>query len=65
MTTSRRDFLAYAGIVGWLPFFRPKHVSLAGARYRIIRNGHSRRRYLLIHGNEETARTVRAKIREA
>lgn len=55
---SRREFLAYASILGWLPFFRPKHVGLAGARFRITRYGHSKRRYLLIHGNEETARAV-------
>jgi hypothetical protein len=55
---SRRELFVYGSIFGWLPFFRPKHVSLAGARYRIIRNGHSHRRYLLIHGNEETAREV-------
>ena len=56
--SSRREFLAYASIFGWLPWFRPKHISLVGARYRIIREGHSRRRYLLVHGNEETARAV-------
>jgi hypothetical protein len=51
---SRREFLAF----GWFPFFHPKHISLAGARFGILRNGHSRRRYLLIHGNEESARAV-------
>jgi len=56
--SSRREFLAYGSVFGWLPFFRPKHISLAGARYRIIRKGQARRRYLLIHGNEETARDV-------
>ena len=55
---SRRDFLAYASIFGWIPFLQPKHISLAGARFRIHRNGHSKRRYLLIHGNEESARQV-------
>jgi hypothetical protein len=55
---SRREFLAYGSIFGWLPFFRPKHIGLAGANFRIIRNGQSKRRYLLIHGNEETARDV-------
>jgi hypothetical protein len=50
----RREFLA----LGFLPFFLSKHVSLAGARFRIRRNGHSKRHYLLIHGNEETARQV-------
>ena len=53
----RREFLA-ASIFGWIPFLRPKHVTLAGARFRIIRYGHSKRRYLVIHGNEETAREV-------
>ena len=51
---SRREFLAF----GWLPFFHARHISLAGARFRIHRNGHSHRRYVLIHGNEETARDV-------
>ena len=49
---SRRQFLVF----GWFPFFRSKRISLAGARFRIIRNGHSSRHYLVIHGNEETAR---------
>jgi hypothetical protein len=51
---TRRDFLA----IGWFPFFRPLYIRLVGAKFRILRNGHSRRRYLLIHGNEETAREV-------
>lgn len=51
---SRREFLAF----GWLPFFRPRHISLAGARFRIVRNGRSNRRFLLVHGDEETARAV-------
>jgi hypothetical protein len=55
---TRREFAAYASILGWLPFFRPKHVGLAGARFRITRYGHSDRHYLQIHGDEETAREV-------
>lgn len=51
---SRREFLAF----GWLPFLRPRRIRLAGASFRIVRNGHSTRRYLLIHGDEETARAV-------
>jgi hypothetical protein len=51
---SRRQFVAF----GWLSFLRPRHISLAGARFRILRNGRSKRRYLRIHGNEETARQV-------
>jgi len=62
---SRREFLAYASIFGWFPFFRPKHISLAGARFQIVRNGSSRHRYLLIHGNEETARQVLTRHMEA
>lgn len=54
---SRREALAL-GSFGWLPFFRPKRVELAGARFRILRNGRSKRRYLVIHGNEESARLV-------
>jgi hypothetical protein len=55
---TRREFLAYGSILSWLPFFRPRHIALAGARFRIIREGHSSRRYLVIHGNEEDARRV-------
>jgi hypothetical protein len=51
---SRRELLAF----GWFPFFRPRHIALAGARFQIMRNGRSKRRYLLIHGNEESARQV-------
>ncbi|HXK00986.1 MAG TPA: hypothetical protein VMS37_01210 [Verrucomicrobiae bacterium] len=51
---SRREALGFI----WLPFFRPGHIGLAGAKFRIIRTGSSKRRYLLIHGNEETARQV-------
>jgi hypothetical protein len=51
---SRRQFLAF----GWLPFLQPRRIRLAGASFRIVRNGHAPRRYLLIHGNEETAREV-------
>ncbi len=54
---SRRQFLLFS-LFGWFPFFRPKHISLAGARFRILRNGSSQRRYLLIHGDEESARQV-------
>jgi hypothetical protein len=55
---SRREFLAYGSVFGWFPFFKPRRVSLAGARFRIVRNGRSGRRYLLIHGDESTARDV-------
>ena len=51
---SRRQFLG----LGWFPWLAPRHIGLAGARFRILRNGRSQRRYLRIHGNEETARRV-------
>ena len=51
---SRRELL-YGS---WFPFFRPKHVGVAGARFRIVRYGRSKRRYVVIHGNEQTARQV-------
>lgn len=53
---SRRDVLH--GGLWWFPFFRPSRVELAGARFRIVRYANSKRRYVVIHGNEETAREV-------
>jgi len=62
---SRREFLAAGWLpFTWLPFFRQKHISLAGARFRIVRKGRSNRRFLLIHGNEETARAVLTRFME-
>lgn len=59
---SRRDFLAMASVPGaiWArrPFHHPKEISLAGATFDIVRNKSAARRYLLIHGDEETARQV-------
>ena len=60
VSLSRRQFLAF----GWFPFFRPRHISLVGARFRIVRNGSSKRHYLLIHGDEETARQVLTRFME-
>ncbi|HLI82550.1 MAG TPA: hypothetical protein VKV17_01465 [Bryobacteraceae bacterium] len=55
---SRREFLAIG--FGWFPLFRNRgQVALAGARFRILRNGKKpRHHYLHIHGDEETARQV-------
>ena len=65
---SRREFLwfgsVFVSMFGWIPWFRPKEIALAGARFRIIHSKgpkHARqpeRRYVLIHGDEETAREV-------
>jgi hypothetical protein len=43
---------------GWFPFFRRRSLKLAGAKFRIVRHGSAPRRYLHIHGNEQTARDV-------
>ena len=68
---SRREFLAFGGALAvvrspfhHLPWWRPKEVAIAGARFRIVRSKlkhqPSRRRYLLIHGDEQTAQMLRA-----
>src|SRR5262249_2248656 len=52
-----REFLAFSA--AWFPFFwRRNTIQLAGAKFRMYRHGHSNHRYLVIHGNEETAREV-------
>lgn len=65
---SRREFLlfgsVFAQMFGWIPWFRPKQIALAGARFQIIHSSAPKhvklpkRRYVLIHGDEETARAV-------
>jgi hypothetical protein len=59
--STRRDFL-FAGLgatfSGWPPWHRPKEIELAETRFRIVYNGRSARRYLWIHGDEQTAREV-------
>lgn len=55
--STRREFLSFS--LGWLLFWRPRRErTLAGIRFRVLKHGKSSRRYLLIHGNEETARQV-------
>lgn len=49
----RRTFL-----LGWVPFFHPREEELCGIRFRVFRHGHGPRRYLMIHGDEDTARDV-------
>jgi len=58
---SRRDLVALsvAGpLVGWTPWFRPKEIVIGGARFRIIRNRRSTRRYVLLHGDDDAARQL-------
>jgi hypothetical protein len=51
-----------------LPWWRPKQVAIAGAEFQIVRSKikhrPSRRRYLLIHGDEQTAREILTKHME-
>ena len=54
--TSRRRFLA--SLAGFPFFWRRPYVTLAGIRFRRYRREPSRHRYLLIHGDESTAREV-------
>jgi hypothetical protein len=46
-------------MLGWIPsiFHRPE-IELCGIGFHVIRHGHSPRRYLMIHGDENTAREV-------
>ncbi len=50
---SRREFLA---ALGW--FSRRRLITLAGIRFELLRRGSPERHYVLIHGDEETARQV-------
>src|SRR5580704_10452967 len=51
----RRSFLA-----GWIPsfFHRRPELDLSGVQFRVVRYAHSPRRFLVIHGDEDTARDV-------
>lgn len=50
----RRTFVA-----GWFPALFPKRdVELSGVAFRMKSYGHSPRRFIVIHGNEDTARDV-------
>jgi len=52
----RRSFLAVG--LGWLPFHKP-YMQAAGIRFHVRKTGFlGRHRYLLIHGDEKTAREV-------
>src|SRR3954468_7460674 len=50
----RRSF-----VLGWFPgLFRHHHATICGVPFRIARHGHGPRRYMVIHGDEDTARDV-------
>ncbi len=65
---SRRDFLVFgsigtifAPVAHLFPWWKPKELFIAGGRFQIIRGKHAKRHYILIHGDESTARDVLAK----
>src|ERR1700750_3446345 len=45
-------------LLGWLPFLPPLPIEVAGIEFRVLPYAHSPRRYLVIHGDESTARDV-------
>ena len=54
LMTRRHALLAWSP---FFPIFRPDKANLSGVEFRVIRTGRwADRRYLLIHGNETTAR---------
>ena len=54
--TSRREFLTTAAFLPWIFWWRrPRYARI---EFQVLRHGRSKRRYLLIHGNERTAHSV-------
>lgn len=52
----RREFIPAMAFLPWIFWWRrPRY---AGIEFRVLRHGRSKRRYLLIHGNERTAYDV-------
>ena len=58
---SRRGFVALSitgPLVGWVPWFRPKEIAVGEARFQIVRNHRSTRRYVLLDGSQQSARQL-------
>ena len=59
MTLPGRQIERRSFLLGWVPvFFHRSQVDLCGIHFRVLRHGHSPRRFLVIHGDEDTARDV-------
>jgi hypothetical protein len=59
MTGSGRQIERRSFLLGWFPvFFHRQQVDLSGIHFRVLRHGRSPRRFLVIHGDEDTARDV-------
>jgi hypothetical protein len=52
----RRSFL-----LGWFPFFHRPKIELSGIPFRVIYHDRGSHRFLVIHGDEDTARDVMTK----
>ncbi|MDP9169177.1 MAG: hypothetical protein M3N54_01055 [Acidobacteriota bacterium] len=51
---NRRSF-----VLSWIPWFHRKPgTMLSGVEFRVLKYGHSPRRFLVVHGDEDTARDV-------
>jgi hypothetical protein len=68
---TRRDFLVFgsvgsllAPVVHLFPWWKPKDIVLADGRFEILRGKHPKRHYILLHGDETTARDVLTKHME-
>jgi hypothetical protein len=55
---SRTDVSRRALIFGFPGLFHRNHEEVCGVQFRVMRYGHSPRRFIMIHGNEDTARDV-------
>jgi hypothetical protein len=53
-----------APVAHLFPWWKPKELVIGDASFEIIRGKHPKRKYLLIHGNEETARELLVKHME-
>ncbi len=68
---TRRDFLVFGSVGSLLapvahlfPWWKPKDIVLADGRFQIVRTKHPKRHYILMHGDETTAREVLTKHME-
>lgn len=53
-----------APVAHLFPWWKPKELIIADGRFQILRGKHPKRQYILIHGDETTAREVLAKHME-
>ena len=65
---TRRDFLVFGSVGSLLapvahlfPWWKPKELMIADGRFQIVRGKHAKRHYILIHGDENTARDILTK----